>query len=756
MTDYDEFLATKQRAIEPAGFNAHPDSLPLCLRPLQHDATLWALRMGRSGLFLDTGLGKTLIDVAWADRVVTHTGRPVLILAPLAVSRQIVREAEQFGFDGVVLAESKEDVTGRAVYVTNYEKLHKFDASAFSGVCLDEGSILKSHDGKTRNALIETFGATPYKLISSATPCPNDHEELGNYAEFLGVMTRVEMLATFFVHDSSNGEWRLKGHAEAEFWRWVASWALLARRPSDLGHSDDGYILPELHIIEHYVDSEPAKGQLFATAEKTLTGQRKARRKSLTSRVDKAVHIAGMDSRQCLIWCELNDEQEAVHRALKPSALSISGSDTDESKVAREEMWRERKFPHLVSKVSIFGWGLNWQHCCKMVFIGLTHSFEQFYQAFRRCWRYGQLRDVEVHIITSEAESAVWDDVKAKWKAHDAMFESMLVHTREVNREALQGTARQVDDYATGHAKGDGWEVYQEDCVERLRRVETDTVDMEIFSPPFASLFTYSNSPRDMGNCSDLPQFMAHFRFAVKELYRVLKPGRLMCVHCMNLPTSKERHGYIGIEDFRGDLIRLFQSAGFIFHSEVCIWKDPVTAMQRTKALGLLHKQVKKDSCMSRQGIPDYVVTMRKPGKNPEPVDGPFEEYVGEEELPPLGDPERYSIQVWQRYASPVWMDIDQTRVLPYADARAERDERHICPLQLDVIARCLDLWSNPGDLVLSPFAGIGSEGYEAIKRGRRFLGCELKPSYFSQAVKNLERAEAESRQKSLFDLIPA
>ena len=269
--------------------------------------------------------------------------------------------------------------------------------------------------------------------------------------------------------------------------------------------------------------------------------------------------------------------------------------------------------------------------------------------------------------------------------------------------------------------------LYHGDCVDVMRGMPDSSVHYSVFSPPFASLYTYSNSPRDMGNVRSESEFFAHFRFAIAELFRILKPGRLVSFHCMLMPTSKTRHGFIGLSDFRGDLIRAFQDGGFIHHSEVVIWKDPVTAMQRTKALGLLHKQIKKDSCMSRQGIPDYLVTMRKPGVNDEPVSHTAEEFP---------------VTLWQRYASPVWMDIDPSDTLQYRSAREHNDERHICPLQLEVIRRALKLWSNPGDIVFSPFAGIGSELYVALEEGRRAVGAELKTSYYEQARRNLMTVE--------------
>ena len=264
--------------------------------------------------------------------------------------------------------------------------------------------------------------------------------------------------------------------------------------------------------------------------------------------------------------------------------------------------------------------------------------------------------------------------------------------------------------------------LYNGDSCEILRGIPENSVHFEIYSPPFASLYTYSNSERDLGNCRTKSEFFRHFEFIIRDLYRVLMPGRIMAVHCMNLPTSKERDGFIGIEDFRGELIRAFQAAGFLYHSEVCIWKDPVIAMQRTKALGLLHKQLKKDSCMSRQGIPDYLVVMRKPGENPERV---------------THTNESFPVDIWQRYASPIWTDINPSDTLQASSARDEKDEKHICPLQLTVIRRALNLWTNSGDTVLSPFMGIGSEGVVSLQGGRRFVGVELKPTWYAQAVKN-------------------
>lgn len=384
----------------------------------------------------------------------------------------------------------------------------------------------------------------------------------------------------------------------------------------------------------------------------------------------------------------------------------------------------------LVTKPSIAGFGMNWQHCADMAFVGLSDSYEQFYQAVRRCWRFGQKSTVNVHVITAETEGAVVANIKRKEADAMSMAENMVEHMKDLNAEALRGaTTRIKDNYKRDVKSGDGWTVHLADCVEVAQELPADSLHYSIYSPPFASLYTYSNSDRDMGNCTGDDTFMQHYGFLVREMYRAMMPGRLVSFHCMNLPTSKTHHGYIGIRDFRGELIRLHEAEGFIFHSEVCIWKDPVTAMQRTKALGLLHKQLKKDSAMSRQGIADYLVTMRKPGENPERVSHTNDSFP---------------VQVWQKYASPVWMDINPSDTLQFRSAREHNDERHIAPLQLQVIERGIELWTNPGDTVFSPFTGIGSEGYVALKMGRKFIGAELKRSYWEQACRNLENAKRE------------
>ncbi len=393
---------------------------------------------------------------------------------------------------------------------------------------------------------------------------------------------------------------------------------------------------------------------------------------------------------------------------------------------------------------------MNWQNCHNVVFVGLSDSYEAYYQAVRRCWRFGQKNEVEAHIIYSDAEGAVVRNIQRKEKDAIKMAESMTKNMSSITKNIIN-EKRSVDvEHKYSTVQKDDWIMHNGDVVDVIENIASDSMHYSIFSPPFASLFTYSDNPRDMGNCKNEDEFIEHFDYLTRQLYRIIMPGRLMSVHCMNLTSTLSADGYIGIKDFRGTLIRMFQKAGFIFHSEVCIWKDPLVQATRTKVLTLAHKQIVTDSTRCAQGLPDYIITMRKQGENPERVAHPngLEKYVGDKDEPneqlKTENPRtnKYAHKIWQRYASPVWMDINQTRTLNERLAREKNDERHMCPLQLDTIERCLELWTNPGDVVFSPFAGIGSEGFASLQAERKFVGVELKKSYFDVACNNLNNSQ--------------
>ncbi len=725
---YAAFLASKVRAISASGFEV--GELSPRLFDFQRDIVRWALRKGRAAIFAGTGLGKTAMQLEWARHVAAHTCGDVLILAPLAVAKQTVREGEKFGIP-VHYCRQQADIQP-GVNITNYEMLGAFDPHHFKGVVLDESSILKAFDGKTRKLITDSFVHTPYRLACTATPAPNDHMELGTHAEFLGVMTRAEMLAMYFVHDGGDtAKWRVKGHARGAFWEWVAAWATMISHPRDLGYETVGYDLPALDIVRIEVEQEPTEGRDYSG----LMGRRSARKESIQARCHAAASLVNFATTgPWIVWCDLNAESDLLTKLI-PHATEIRGAHSAAEKEAAMMAFTAGEIPVLITKPSIAGFGMNWQHCSNVVFVGLSDSFEDYYQAVRRCWRFGQQDNVGVYVVTGALEGPVVENIKRKETDFQEMQTNMIAKTQELTKANIRDVKAFRSTYETEHAKGDRWDLHLGDCVEAMSLIPDESVHFSVFSPPFSSLYTYSDSERDMGNSTSDQQFYAHMAFLAKELHRVLKPGRNISFHCMNLPLSKERDGVIGIRDFRGDLIRIFQTAGVVYHSEVTIWKNPVVAMQRTKSIGLLHKQLKKDSCISRQGIPDYLVTMRKRGVNPEPCSKTNE---------------TFPVSEWQEYASPVWMDIKESKTLQRKSARAHDDERHICPLQLEVIERALRLWTNPDDLVLSPFAGIGSEGYVAVEMGRRFVGIELKRSYFEQAKANLQGV-GDDRERCLF-----
>lgn len=446
--NYDDYVSRKLSRIPPTGI-ASGFELPESMFPHQTALTSWAIKRGRAAIFADTGLGKSRMQVAWADAVHRHTGRPVLILAPLAVAPQTVVEGSGLGVNILHCREMAE--VGPGINITNYDRLHKFDASHFGGVVLDESSCIKHHDTRTLKTLLEAFEQTPFKLCATATPAPNDWTELGTHAEFLGICTRQEMLAEFFTHDGGDTSvWRLKGHARHIFWQWVSTWGAMVRKPSDLGFDDSAYNLPPLHLHEHTVKTEmPLNGMLFATEAQTLSERRDARRMSIEDRVKDCASIVNADSEPWVVWCDLNAEGDALTAAID-GAVQIAGSDAVEVKEQRLADFAAGKFRVLVSKPSICGFGLNWQHAARMAFVGVTDSFESYYQAVRRCWRFGQKRDVHVHIFASSAEGAVVANLKRKEHDATAMAESLSAETRDAVMAEVTGLKRETNTYTAG------------------------------------------------------------------------------------------------------------------------------------------------------------------------------------------------------------------------------------------------------------------------------------------------------------------
>lgn len=609
---YREFLKRKELCEQETGITVSPQQLHPSLFDWQKRIVTWACKVGRAAIWADTGLGKTRMQLEWLRQVCAGHGTG-LILAPLAVCQQTIREGAAIGMEVRYVHDQSEVSDG--FNITNYERVPKLDVSKFNAVVLDEASILKQSDGKTRKMLIDTFRDTKYRLACTATPAPNDPEELCNQAEFLGYATRVKMLATYFVHDGNI--WRLKGHAVKPMMRWMSQWAIALRKPSDIGGDDAGYELPGLNqtvdVVE-YNGSIP-EGQLFAADLGGVGGRARVRKETLVDRVNRCVDLVNSEpGEQWIIWAGLNDEADMLNRLI-PGSVNVKGSMSPEDKAKAFLDFADGNIPVLITNGSMASFGLNWQNCARMAFCGLNDSWESYYQSIRRCYRFGQKRVVDVHVV----------------------------------------------------------------------------------------------------------------------VLRVTKPGRIACVHVQQVVTTKTADGVVGLTDFRGDVIRAYVENGWIFHGEVTVNKNPQAQAIRTKAQALMFVTKNKDSSMSRPALADYLLMFRKPGDNQVPIKND----VSNEE--------------WIDWAQPVWWNIRETNTLNERLGREDTDERHICPLQLDFIERCIRLWSNKGELVFDPFGGIGSTVYEAIKLGRKGMSIELKPSYWDASVNLMRELEEKLGEATLF-----
>lgn len=724
--EYKEFLKSKEKQFDSSGFDIGEDNLNDSLFQFQKYAVKIALKKGRFALFEDCGLGKTIQQLEWANQVFKHTNKPVLILAPLAVTSQTIKEGLKFGIEvqklNVNILNPENSLSG--IFISNYEQLKNIDCSVFSGVVLDESSILKGRDGKLSRLIIDSFINTPYKLACTATPSPNDHMELGQHSEFLGAMSYLEMLAMFFVHDGGEtSKWRLRKHARDDFWKFVCTWSMSIDNPKTLGFNSDGYDLPEIEYIEHIIPVENNTNTLFGDVAVSATELHRDLKRSFDKRIKKTIEIVDSLDEQFIVWTLKNDEANELNKVLNDS-INVQGSDKPEVKANNLNGFADEEFKTLITKTSIASFGMNYQQCQNMIFTSYDFKFEAFYQAVRRCYRFGQKNKVKVHLLVPESQVNVRKSILEKEKKHKEMISQMARYSSDTDYKLNKSNFK----VKNKEIKTEDYHIINGDCVQETKKLETNSIDLCVFSPPFAELYVYSDKSEDMGNVSNYKEFEQHFKYLIPELKRVIKPGRICAVHCMDLPIQKGKEGFIGLRDFSGMLQQWFVDQGFIYHSRVTVWKNPVTEMQRTKALGLLHKTIKKDSVMSRVGIPDYVLFFRNEGENETPITHQDIDNNAPDYLP---------VDLWQKYASPVWHDIDYSRTLQYRSARDGNDEKHICPLQLDTIERIIHLYSNEGDTVLSPFGGIGSEGFQAIKMGRKSVSIELKESYFEINKKN-------------------
>lgn len=734
--DYKDFLKTKADLFLPTG--KEPSVIHPALYDFQSHVARWAIRKGRAAIWADVGLGKTIMQGEIARQINERT----LFVAPLTVSHQTARALKDTLDMEVHYARSSATASAHQFVITNYEMLDHFDPDEFPVVILDESSILKQFRGVTKQKLVSMFENTPYRYALTATPAPNDILELGNHAQFLGVMTSAEMTARYFIHESgkqgTSNTYRLKRHAKRAFYEWLSTWAIAFEKPSDLGFDDTGYILPELtrEVIEVDADYTP-EGMLpgFAAGSISATDAKGVRRQTIESRARVVAEMVNASAEQWIIWTELNDEGDAL-TALIPDAINIHGSMETEDKIKGLLDFAALHHRVLITKPSIAGMGLNLQNCANMIFFGIDYSWEKHYQAIGRIHRYGQLADVvRLFIVISRQERPILDIVEKKGIEAKRMTQELIEAASEFTEKKYSQALTHVE-YHEETMMGKGWKLMLGDSCQRMSEIPDNSVGLSVYSPPFANIYIYSATDRDLGNSRDMAEFMAHYRYIIAENLRITMPGRVACVHIQDRKMYENRDGFRGIQPMSDEIVQAYIDAGWIYRARITIDKNPQLVATRNKDTDLLFVTGKRDSTDLAPMNADYLLVFKKEGDNDHPVK-PYE--TGE-----------MSEEDWILWARAVWYGIKETNVLNTLVAKSNQDERHICPLQLDLIERCIRLWSNRGDTIFSPFAGIGSEVYEAVRLGREGLGIELKPEYYKVAIRNLRRAEIMATQGRL------
>jgi DNA modification methylase/superfamily II DNA or RNA helicase len=729
-----------------------------------------ALERERFAIFAMTGMGKTAMQLEWARQVLIVIGGRVLIVAPLNICAQTRAEAKRFyGYEMVDDLTERRALNewldhGEGVGITNYEKLdNRTEPLPITGLVLDESSVLKASMGSRRTALIKSAKGLRFKLCCSATPAPNDRLEYAEHAYFLDVVRSTrEFLAAFFVN--RDGEWQLKHHAVSAFYRHLAAWSVFMRDPRAYGFEDHTMDLPALNV--HYPrvglteeQRVAARGweagnqpSFLGATPGGITSRTKLvqiangfelgtpTRRFLSAKPDTVARLANVThpDEQVLVW--VNYDEEAAQLAARiPDAVVLSGKTKMDDRTSTIEAFAAGSGPRvLIAKPRMFAHGLNLQSCRIMVFSSMTDSFESWFQAIRRCHRYGQTRPVEVYVPLTELDDAICQNVLSKeatfrqdGELQEAAYVAVLRPSDTSERHVLMTLPQPEID----RLDGERWSLVQADCIAHMPTMDEGSMDLAVFSPPFANLFTYSSAAGDMGNVKSDDEYRLQWEFFVIELIRVMRPGRIVAIHAMDVIRFAGAHGYRHTYDYPSDLRAAMERSGFIYRARIAIDKNPQAQATRTKDQNLLFVTLKRDALNSHPQASECLLIFTTPGESTVPV-------VADD----------VSNQEWIAWAHHVWYDIRETDVLNASLGKEHEDERHICPLQLGLIERVVRVWSNRGETVFSPFAGIGSEGVESLRWGRRFYGIELKESYFRTAGSFLAAAEAESSQPTLFD----
>ena len=827
MSDYTEFLRQKIKMASFKGFEVKPESLHPILYPHQRDITKWAVLGGNRAIFAKFGLGKSVMQCEWLRQITNAAGGNGLIVCPLGVRQELIRDAAMVGLTLRFIRSESEVTPDHHHYITNYESVRdgKLNPQAFTAVSLDEASVLRSYGSKTYQEFLPLFEGVQFKLVNTATPSPNRFKELIHYAGFLGVMDTGQALTRFFQRDSTKAnELTLYPHKEQEFWLWVSSWAVFIQQPSDLGYSDEGYDLPAMEVVYHEVPTDytqagadrDGQGLMFQNPALGLSAAATEKRDSMPARVEKVKDIvdASPDD-HFVIWHDLEDERHAIQQSI-PEAVSVWGSQDLEERERRIVSFGDGGYRILSTKPVIAGSGCNFQrHCHREIFTGIGFKFNDFIQAIHRVQRFQQPHKVRIDIVYSEAEREVLRTLQQKWAQHEIMVENMtnIIKQYGLNQLAMQETLSRSIGIKRLEVKSDLFTVANNDCVEEAKLQQDNSIDLMVTSIPFANHYEYSPSYNDFGHTEDNDHFWKQMDYLTPELLRILKPGRIYACHVKDriMFGNVTGAGAPTVSPFHCEAIMHGRKHGFDYMGMVTVVTDVVRENNQTYRLGWSEQC--KDGTKMGVGSPEYIIIFRKPqsdrsrGYADEPVTKSKQEYtrahwqvdahafwrssgnrqITAEELAGLGPDKlasmftKYSLQnvydyefhikigeeLEARGALPstfmslapgshdqdVWHDV--TRMLTLNGEQSKRNvEKHICPLQFDIIDRLIERYSNKGELVYDPFCGLGSVPYRAILKGRKGGGSELNPTYFMDQVHYLTSAEKQFQMPSLFDAL--
>lgn len=827
--NYTEFLHSKIEVAPVSGFEVRPEDINPALKPHQRDAVMWAVKGGRRALFESFGLGKTVQELEWCRLVQEHERAPVLIVLPLGVRQEFSRDAVQLlGMDAPVYVRTMAEVAANPakIYMTNYERVRDgdIDPRRFAGAALDEASVLRSYGSKTFQEFMHLFKGVKYKLVATATPSPNKYKELIHYAGYLEVMDTGQALTRFFQRDSTKANnLTLYPHKEEEFWLWVSSWALFLSKPSDLGYDDTGYDLPPLDVRTHMITSrvgdvvdKDGQVKLMRDAAVSLQDAAKEKRESVAARVSMAKQIVDSDlDAHFLLWHDLEYERETILKEI-PGTVDIYGSMDYEQREKRVIDFSEGKTRLFATKKSLSGSGCNFQrHCNRAIFVGIDYEFNDFIQAIHRIYRFLQTKQVIIDVIYTEAEEQIWRVLLEKWENHKKLQENMSRIVKEyglLDQIQAERMARSIG-VERVEIKGENWTLVNNDCVEEVRRMPSDSVGLIHTSIPFSNHYEYTPSYNDFGHNENTVRFFEQMDYLTPELLRILQPGRVAAIHVKDrvLFGNVTGYGMPSMEPFHAQCIQHYMKHGFIYFGMITVTTDVVRENNQTYRLGWTEQC--KDGSKMGVGCPEYVLLFRKLPTDrskayaDERVAKDKEEYPlsqwqldahafwrtgGNRNLDPdelarlkMSDRMRrfrefsrahvydYDQHVALSYAleqrdaiskefmtvppasvhPDVWDDVSRMKTLNTAQSQ-RRKQLHVCPLQLDIVERVINRYSNAEDLVFDPFAGLGTVPMMAIRMGRKGYGCELNSGYFADAVGYLRAEEAKMEQPSLFDLM--